>query len=123
MEVGFMDRSMLSDEQWERIAPLLPGKIGDPGGSGRDNRQFLEAVLWIDRTGAPWRDFPSAFGRWNLVCQRFRRWSGKGVFWLLLQALSSEGTVSEVRMDGTHVRVHRHGAGALKKRTTIDRPV
>ena len=48
-----MDRSMLSNEQWERIAPLLPGKIGDPGRSGRDNHQFLEAALWIDRTGGP----------------------------------------------------------------------
>jgi transposase len=57
-------RLMLSDAQWERIAPELPGKVGDPGGSGRDNRLFIEAVLWIARTGAPWRDLPETFGKW-----------------------------------------------------------
>ena len=55
---------MLSDAQWERIAPQLPGKVGDPGSSGRDNRRFIEAVLWIARTGSPWRDLPEAFGKW-----------------------------------------------------------
>jgi transposase len=53
---------VLKDEQWERIAPLLPGKAGDPGRTGSDNRLFLEAVLWMVRTGAPWRDLPEAFG-------------------------------------------------------------
>ena len=110
-----MDRRILSDEQWERIAPLLPGKDGDPGRSGRDNREFVEAVLWMSRTGAPWRDLPAGLGRWNSVYQRFRRWSGKDVFRQLLQTLSCENTVSEAQMDGTHVRVHQHGSGALKK--------
>ena len=62
-----MDRYVLSDEQWERVAPLLPGKVGDPGRSGDDNRRFLEAVLWIARTGAPWRDLHKEFGNWNSV--------------------------------------------------------
>ena len=62
-----MKRWVLKDEQWERVAPLLPGKIGDPGRSGSDNRLFLEAVLWMVRTGAPWRDLPEAFGSWNSV--------------------------------------------------------
>ena len=61
-----MDRSMLTDEQWERLAPQLPGKVGDPGRSA-DNRLFLEAVLWIARVGAPWRDLPEDFGNWNSV--------------------------------------------------------
>ena len=86
-----MERRMLNDEQWERITHLLPGKVGDPGRSGRDNRQFVEAVLWIDRTGAPRRDLPSSFGRWDSVYQRFRRWSKKGLFCQLLRALSTEG--------------------------------
>jgi len=69
---------MLSDAQWERIAPELSGKAGDPGCSGRDNRQFIEAVLWIARTGSPWRDLPEAFGKWFTVYTRFWRWAQKG---------------------------------------------
>src|SRR4051812_34235839 len=75
-----LDRMVLRDEQWERVAPLLPGKVGDPGQSAADNRLFLEAVLWIVRVGAPWRDLPESFGQWNSVFQRFRRWVRRGGF-------------------------------------------
>ena len=68
-----MDRMVLRDDQWARMAPLLPGKVGDPGRSAADNRLFLEAVLWIVRVGAPWRDLPEDFGHWNSVFQRFCR--------------------------------------------------
>ena len=57
---AWLDRHVLDDEQWKRVAPLLPGKAGDPGRTGADNRVFLEAVLWIARTGAPWRDLPDS---------------------------------------------------------------
>ena len=107
-----MDRSLLSDEQWERIAPLVPGKPGDPGRSGRDNRLFVEAVLWMARTGAPWRDLPKSFGKWNSVSKRFRRWALKGVFDRLFEALSGEPDFEYALIDGTIVRVHQHGAGA-----------
>ena len=83
-----MPRRILSDSQWVRVALLLPGKDGDPGRSARDNREFLEAVLWIARTGAPWRDLPDEFGLWNSVFQRFRRWARKGVFERVFEALS-----------------------------------
>src|SRR5215208_5141969 len=66
-----MDRMVLRDDQWKRIARLVPGKVGDPGRSGADNRLFVEAVLWIVRVGAPWRDLPKDFGNWNSVFQRF----------------------------------------------------
>ena len=75
-----MIRLVLSDAQWERVAPLVPGKAGDPGRSGADNRRFLEAVLWMARVGAPWRDFPGTFGNWNSAFKRFRRCAQKGVF-------------------------------------------
>src|SRR5208283_2151047 len=75
-----LNRLILSDDQWERVAPHLPGKVGDPGRSGTDNRMFLEGVLWVARVGCPWRDLPEAFGNWNSVFQRFRRWALKGVF-------------------------------------------
>lgn len=107
-----MDRMVLRDEQWERIARLLPGKAGDPGRSAADNRLFLEAVLWIVRVGAPWRDLPEYFGNWNSVFQRFRRWARSGVVDKVFQALSEDAAFECVIIDGTLVRVHQHGAGA-----------
>src|SRR5580704_14455234 len=79
LEIGrrALIRRILSDGQWERVAPRLPGKPGDPGRSGQDNRGFVEAVLWIARTGAPWRDLHPEFGRWNSIFRRFRRWAAK----------------------------------------------
>jgi transposase len=103
---------VLSDEQWERVAPLLPGKPGDPGRSGADNRLFLEAVLWIARTGAPWRDLHERFGCWNSVFRRFRRWAQKNVFATIFQRLSGDPDFEYAIIDGTIVRVHQHGTGA-----------
>ena len=105
-----MDRMVLRDDQWERIARLVPGKVGDPGRSGADNRLFVEAVLWIVRVGAPWRDLPKDFGNWNSVFQRFRRWVRSGVFDQMFEALSADADY--VIVDGTIVRVHQHGSGA-----------
>ena len=107
-----MPRRILSDSQWVRVALLLPGKDGDPGRSARDNREFLEAVLWIARTGAPWRDLPDEFGLWNSVFQRFRRWARKGVFERVFEALSVDADFEYVLIGGTIVRLHQHGAGA-----------
>ena len=107
-----MDRRLLSDAQWERVAPLLPGKVGDPGRSGGDNRLFLEAVLWMVRTGAPWRDLPELFGSWNSVFRRFRRWAQAGVFERLFQILSGDPDFEYALIDGTIIRVPQHGTGA-----------
>jgi transposase len=117
-------RTVLTDAQWERIAPLLPGKKGDPGRSGDDNRRSLEGILWIVRTGAPWRDLPDAFGNWFTVWKRFRRWALKGVFEKVFKALSGEPDLEYAFVDGTIVKVHRHGSGAkggLKIRPSADR--
>ena len=119
-----MIRSVLSDVQWQRVAPLLPGKPGDPGRSGDDNRSFLEAVLWIARTGSPWRDLHPEFGLWNSIFRRFRRWATKGVFEILFNALSGDPDFEYAMIDGTIVRVHQHGSGAkggLKIRRLGDR--
>ena len=107
-----MIRTALTDVQWERIAPLLPGKKGDPGRAGEDNRRFVEGVLWIVRTGAPWRDLPDCFGKWFSVWKRFRRWALKGVFENLFEALSGEPDFEYALIDGTIVKVHRHATGA-----------
>ena len=107
-----MIRTVLTDVQWERIAPLLPGKKGDAGRTGKDNRRFVEGVLWMVRTGAPWRDLPEYFGKWSSVWKRFRRWALKGVFEKLFQALSDEPDFEYALIDGTIVKVHRHATGA-----------
>src|SRR3954467_784332 len=69
-----MERLVLTDAQWAKMEPLCLGKPGDPGRSGKDNRLFVEAVLWIVRTGSPWRDLPPSFGNWNSIFTRFRDW-------------------------------------------------
>ncbi len=103
---------LLSDGQYERIAALLPGKPEDPGRTGADNRLFLEAVLWIVRTGAPWRDLPAGFGFWNTVFRRFRRWAKNGIFEKIFQSLSGDPDFEYAIVDGTIIRVHKHGTGA-----------
>ena len=107
-----MERLLLNDAQWERIAPLLPGKEGDPGRSGENNRLFVEAILWIVRAGAPWRDLPAAFGKWFSVWKRFRRWALKGVFERIFEELSQDPDFEYAIVDGTIIKVHRHGTGA-----------
>ena len=110
-----MARKILSDRRWRRIAPHLPGKQGDPGRSGTDNRLTLEGILWIARTGAPWRDLPPEFGKWNSVYMRFRRWAKGGVLDRLFGVLSRWMLdLTVVMVDGTFVKVHQHGTGSPK---------
>jgi transposase len=105
-------RFVVSDAVWEKVAPVLPGKVSDPGATARDNRLFLEAVLWRVRTGAQWRDLPSAFGRWNSVFQRFRRWVKGGVFERVCGCLSDEPDFEYALIDGTIVTAHQKASGA-----------
>jgi transposase len=94
-------RTVLSNAQWERIAPELPGKIGDPGRSGDDNRLFVEGVLWVARTGAPWRDLPDEFGKWYTVYTRFWRWAQKDVWERIFKHLSEDLGFEYVLIDAT----------------------
>ena len=110
-----MERTLLRNDQWEHIADLLPGKAGDRGVTAKDNRLFIEAVLWIARTGAPWRDLPAQFGRWHSVYMRFSRWSKHGVWERLMAVLSDDPDLEELFIDATIVRAHQHAAGAQKK--------
>jgi transposase len=107
-----LNRTVLTDVQWKAIEPYCLGKVGDPGQTGGDARLFLEAVLWIVRTGSPWRDLPAQFGQWNSVFKRFRRWVKRGAFERIFKALSEDSDFEYVMVDGTIVRVHRHGQGA-----------
>src|SRR5712672_3439524 len=109
-----MERLVLSDAAWERIAPLIIGRPDQKGSTGRDNRMFVEGVLWIVRTGSPWRDLPEAFGDWNSVFRRFSRWSLKGVWWRIFEAMSDDPDFEYLIVDSTIVRAHQHAAGAKK---------
>ena len=123
MEVS-LGSTIVERAQWTRIAPVLPGKEGDPGRSGADNRLFVEAVLWIVRTGAPWRDLPAAFGTWSSVWKRLRRWALKGVFERIFEELSQDPDFEYALIDGTIIKVHRHGTGAkggLARRPSANR--
>jgi transposase len=108
----WMDRLVLTDAQWAKMEPLCLGKRGDPGRSGTDNRLFVEAVLWIVRTGSPWRDLPAAFGNWSTAYTRFRDWVAADVFKRLFDAVSDEPDMEYAMVDATIVKVHRHGQGA-----------
>jgi transposase len=111
---GAMDQERfgVNDAVWEQIAPLLPGKASDRGVTAKDNRLFLEAVLWRVRTGAPWRDLPPEFGNWNSAFKRFRRWVRAGVFEAIFARLSGEADFEYALIDGTIVSVHQKASGA-----------
>lgn len=107
-----MTRRVLSDAQWEIIEPFSLGKKSDPGQTGRDPRLFMEAVLWIVRTGAQWRELPREFGKWNSVFKRFRRWVMADVFYRMFKVLALDADFEYAMIDGTIVKVHRSGQGA-----------
>ncbi len=101
---------ILRDDQWERIASLLSGKAGDHGVTARDNRLFLEAVLWILRTGSPWRDLPPEFGYWHRVYVRYNRWAHQDRWEAIFTALSQDPDLDYLMVDGSIIRVHQQGA-------------
>ncbi|AQH05217.1 transposase (plasmid) [Burkholderia sp. KK1] len=110
-----MSRMLLTDEIWKRLESVVPGKAGDVGRHGADNRLFVEAVLWIARRGSPWRDLPKEFGRWHTAYIRFSRWRRKGFWERVALVLAQSGEVEHVLIDSTFIRAHRHSAGARKK--------
>jgi len=104
-------RHELTDQQWEKIEPFLPGRRGDPGRSGADNRMFVNAVLFVARTGIPWRDLPDRFGRWNSVWRRFDRWCAAGV-WHRLATVLGDADLSELHLDSTTIKAQHSAAGS-----------
>jgi transposase len=111
-------RYELSDKQWERIAELLPGKITDPGRTGRDNRLFVNGVLWVLRSGAHWQDLPERYGKWKSVHKRFTRWAKTGVWERVFDQLKDDPRNEYLMLDATLVRAHQQaatGKGAAKK--------
>ena len=112
--MGVLDRLIVRDDQWDRMSRYVIGDERTRGSSGRDNRMFVEAVLWIVRTGSPWRDLPDVFGPWNSAFRRFSRWSAKGIWHRIFATMSDDGDFEYLIVDSTIVRAHQHAAGAKK---------
>ena len=113
-------RGELTNEQWEKIEPLLPPQKPKTGRPAHDHRNLLNGILWILRTGAPWRDLPERYGKWTTVYSRFQRWRKNEVWKRVLAELQTlanqQGELDwELHFeDGTIVRAHQHAAGAKK---------
>ena len=106
------ERFVITDRSWSILEPLLAGSARDRGRTAKDNRLFLEAVLWKVRVGGPWRDLPTGFGEWNSIFRRFRRWAERAVFKRLFEAISGDPDFEYVLVDGTIVSVHQKASGA-----------
>jgi transposase len=117
-----MRRYGLRDDQWERIEDLLPGREGHVGVTAKDNRLFVEAVLYRYRAGIPWRDLPERFGDWKQVHTRHTRWAESGVWEKLFKALAVDADNEYAMIDSTIVRAHQHSAGARKKKPKTTKP-
>jgi putative transposase len=119
-------RYMLTDDLWAAMGPLVRQAKRHKGGQRPQlpDRQFFEALLYLARTGVPWRDLPSEFGRWDAVYNRFRRWVASGALRRLFEALTDNPAFGEVRrvlIDSTIVRAHQHAAGARRKKKSSGR--
>lgn len=125
-----MARYDLSDEEWTLIQDLFPENVSKRGRPWRDHRTIMSGIIWVLRSGAPWRDLPTRYGIWQTVYDRFARYQREGVLDQILQrlqlALDENGRIDWTLgcIDGTHVRAHRSAAGALKKsRRTKNRQI
>lgn len=105
-------RYALRDDQWERIKDFLPGREGHVGGTAKDNRLFIEAVLYRYRAGIAWRDLPERFGDFRVIHTRHTRWSKRGVWQRIFEHLAEDADNEYAMLDSTIVRAHQHSAGA-----------
>lgn len=114
-------RHDISDELWNKIESNLPGQKGCWGGIARDNRTFINAVMWIFRTGAPWRDLPPDYGNWKNVHRRFCRWRDNGIWENLLNIFINAPDFEWLMIDSTFVKTHKAGLGAKGGNQTFSR--
>lgn len=105
-------RHDVTDQAWAQLETRLPGRKGVWGGVAKDNRRFINAVFWILRTGAPWRDLPAAYGDWKNTHRRFCRWRDNAVWEGLLEQIIQQPDFEWLMIDASHCKVHPHAAGA-----------
>lgn len=123
-----MTRQELSETQWERLLPLLPPQKPKTGRPAKDHRTVVEGILFLHRTGCPWRDLPERFGPWKTVSSRFYRWREAGVWDRVLTTLQEAGDADGTldwemhAIDSTTIRAHHHAAGA-KRGTQRPKPL
>jgi transposase len=110
------DPDRLSDERWSRMAPLMPGGCKGKRGPRTNNRLFMDAILWMARSGARWRDLPDRFGDYRVVKRRYYDWIERGVLAEIFAALSADADLEWVCLDATVIRAHQHAAGARKEK-------
>ena len=110
----FVPRQQVSDAQWRGVQPYLMSRTGDKGRKPKNLRRTFEGILWIFRTGAPWRDLPGYFGKWNSVYKAFKRMCDRGAFMLMFMSLAKELDFKIVMVDGSFVKVHQHAVGARR---------
>lgn len=111
-----MDCDALRDDQWERLKEYVPGGRKGKRGPRTDNRRFLNALLWMARSGGRWRDLPRRFGKPETVKRRYYRWIEMGVLDAILAALAREADLEWLMIDSTIVRAHQHAAGARRQK-------
>ena len=121
MTIPAYRRHDITDAMWERLEPHLSGQRGQWGGIAKDNRQFINAVFWILRTGSPWRDLPADYGDWKNTHRRFTRWRDKGIWSDLLDIIIDEPDFEWLMIDATFCKVHKHGTGAKGGNDAIGR--
>lgn len=114
-------RHDISDAVWELLSPHLPGQLNQKGGTSKDNRQFINAVSWIIRTGAPWRDLPPSYGNWNSQAKKYRRWVKNGVWAKLLEIFADKPELEWLLIDASYVKVHPHATGAAGGNEDMER--
>src|ERR1700722_20185848 len=117
-----VDCDMLRDDQWERLKEFVPGGRKGKRGPRTDNRRFLNALLWMARSGGRWRDLPERLGDYETVKRRYYRWIEMGVLDAILAALSREADLEWLMIDSTIVRAHQQAAGACRQCDSYPHP-
>jgi len=111
---NLQNRHDITDEQWSRLEPIILSKLDTRGGyNAKDNRVFVDGCLWVVRTGAPWRDLPPQYGKYNAVHRRFKRWCDKHIWDDILAELIDKPDYEWLMIDASHCKVHPHAAGAV----------
>lgn len=105
-----MKRYEVSASQWHRIEGFLPGRPGHVGVTAKDNRSFVNGVLWVLRSGAQWKDLPTEYGNWKSVHKRFTRWAKSGLWQRIFEVLLADKDNKYVMIDSTIVRAHQQAA-------------
>ena len=110
-----MNRYEITNDQWSKIEKYFPDTAGRRGRPGKNNREMLNAILWILRTGAQWRDLPERYGSWKTVYSRFSKWRDEEIFEKIFKDVSADVDAENFMIDSTFIKVHQSANGGVKK--------